>query len=231
MFIGSREQSDMRDFSEEASADNDDVDDTICLVFHVALQYQSPWRATLQRMEVASWQGDTIDLEATGCFLTEWDAYAEFNLGLHWEVTVWELFATSRPLVEICPKRVSAKRCVGAAAGQTFQVWPLPKRRQARGGRKQQGPIAEHEPASATRRIKEPWSTMGKKPRRSWAVWRLTPSCPKERMPTMQASLTNGCSRLSGHEGRAPPDPAHRDSTALCAPFANICQGPASSPG
>lgn len=77
--------------------------------------------------------------------MTEWDAYAEINLGLHWEVTLWELFATSRPLVEICPKRVSAKRCVGAAAGQTFQVWPLPKRRQARGGRLQQGPIAEHE--------------------------------------------------------------------------------------
>ena len=108
--------------------------DKVAVMMHVALLYLSPFRPTYQRMRVLNMSEDIAHLEATSDFYVEYDAVADFDLRLCWQVTIWELLESVRPLGELNPRFVSARRGNGAPSGDgPRRLWPIPRGR-ARGG-------------------------------------------------------------------------------------------------
>lgn len=118
------------------------------VTLHVSLMYLSPWRPTYQRMQVQQ-AGGVMRLKATCDFVTHWAMCAELDLDLQWSVSLLEFVKSSRPLGQLCPAEIAARRCTDLPLSQELQVWPKQRQRGSGWGAKLPRPKAT-QPSSST---------------------------------------------------------------------------------
>lgn len=108
------------------------------VLFHISLMYLSPWRPTLQRIEIMTKtaSGD-IEGRATGEWYSLWRAFQTLDFTYTWGLQVYMLLERRSPVVFFSPATVAMRKPSGIT-GEFVHFWTPSARR----GRRAPGPIA-----------------------------------------------------------------------------------------
>ena len=101
--------------------------------WHIGLQYLQPFRPTVQRLEeVGRKENGNIVLQQTGEFQTDMELCSQLHLEATWQLQLWEVVETVRPLPDLLPDQAEVR----AFSPRPVAVWPPagPGRPRGRGG-------------------------------------------------------------------------------------------------
>lgn len=95
-------------------------------VWHIAMMYLSPWRPTLQCLQMISTDPTrkVHQVEAIGKWQTLWAAVEACDQDLAWGMRVFSLLETAGPVVEFIPARVTMSPMHGPAGELLMFWWP-----------------------------------------------------------------------------------------------------------
>ena len=102
--------------------------------FHIASFYFRPYQPVLQELQEVNTTDDETLLEQTAGFCNLVEVLERLCLDLHWQVQLFEVVSTRRPVAKFFPKHCFVK----AFDTEATPVWPLPSRRRRQTKRKKE---------------------------------------------------------------------------------------------